>query len=173
MVPSKRMEEALNAQMMAEIYSAHLYLAMAAYFASKDLPGFTSWMKAQAEEELAHAGRFFDFLLDRGARVRVGEVQAPPQEWDSPLSAFEAALSHERSVTQRIHSLVDLAREERDHASDVFLQWFVREQVEEEASVEQVVKRLAMLRDAPHALFMLDQRLGERKTSSEKEEEWF
>jgi len=132
---SKKIEKALNKQINAELYSAYLYLSMVAYFESVNLPGFANWMKVQTQEELMHAMKIYDFVNERGGRVVLKAIEAPPTEWDSPLDAFEATYKHEQKVTGLINNLVNLAIEEKDHATSSFLQWFVNEQVEEESSV--------------------------------------
>lgn len=159
---SKKMEAALNDQINAELYSAYLYLSMVAYFESANLCGFATWMRAQTQEEVMHAMKIYDFVNERGGRVLLGAVDAPPTEWDSPLAGFEAAYKHEQLVTGRINDLVNLAVEEKDHATNAFLQWFVNEQVEEEMSVDNVVQQLKMAENAPGAMFMIDRELGQR-----------
>ena len=159
---SKKMEAALNDQINAELYSAYLYLSMVAYFESVNLCGFAAWMRAQTQEEVMHAMKIYDFVNERGGRVLLGAVDAPPTEWDSPLAGFEAAYKHEQLVTGRINDLVNLAVEEKDHATNAFLQWFVNEQVEEEMSVDNVVQQLKMAENAPGAMFMIDRELGQR-----------
>ncbi len=158
-----KMQEALNEQIQAELASAYLYLAMAAYFEAQNLPGFAHWMRLQAREELGHALKIFDYVHERLGRVLLKEVPAPPAEWASPLEAFRHTLEHERSVTQRIHRLVHLARSLEDYATEVFLQWFVEEQVEEEATADAVLKKLERVQDHPPALLMLDRELAARK----------
>jgi len=159
---SPKMQEALNKQLNAELYSGYLYLSMAAHFRSANLDGFANWMRKQAEEELAHAMKFYDYLHERGARVELAAIQAPPTAWDSPLAAFEDAYRHEQSVTASIHELMDLARSERDHPTAIFLEWFVTEQVEEESSVDAVIQKLKLMRDAPGGMFMLNRELAAR-----------
>ncbi len=159
---SEKMETAINKQIVAETYSAYLYWSMAAYFESLNLAGCAQWMKAQVQEELVHAAKLFAFVNERGGRVKLDAIEAPPTEWDSPLAVFENALAHERKVTGLINGLVDIALEERDHASTSFLNWFVDEQVEEEASADAVVQKLKLMKDAPGGLFMLDRELGQR-----------
>ncbi len=159
---SQKMEEALNEQLNWELFSSYLYLAMSGYFYHMGLAGFANWMKVQALEELTHAGKFFSFLNERGGRVRLGSVQAPDHDWESPLGAFQAALQHEQKVSGRINSLVDLAREEHDHATEIFLQWFVTEQVEEESSAMEVVQKLKLVGEHSPSLFHLDRELGTR-----------
>ncbi|MEP0762405.1 MAG: ferritin [Chloroflexota bacterium] len=160
---SEKMQAAMNRQINAELHSAYLYLAMAAYFEHENLPGFAHWMRLQANEELAHALKFFDFIVERRGRVLLEPVGAVPTEWASPLAVFENALAHEQKVTGLIHGLVNLAVEERDHASDSFLQWFVDEQVEEEASADAVVQQLKLAGDSGVALLILDRELGARQ----------
>ncbi|MFH1090275.1 MAG: ferritin [Pseudomonadota bacterium] len=162
---SQKMQAALNEQINAESYSAYLYLSMGAYFESLGLNGFAAWMGAQAREEVFHAFKIYTFINDRGGRVRLKAIEAPPTEWASPLAAFQDALAHEQKVTGLINSLVDMSREEKDHASDIFLQWFVTEQVEEEDSVGDVVLKLKLIGDEGNALFMMDKELGLRTVS--------
>lgn len=158
----KKMEEALNGQLNAELYSAYLYLSMAAYFESADLPGFASWMRVQDREEQFHAMKFYDYILERGGRVMLGPIEAPPSDWDSPLAVFEATLKHEQKVTGLINDLVYLAREEKDNASEIFLQWFVNEQVEEEDNAGTVLGQLKLIKDSPQALYTMDKEMAQR-----------
>lgn len=159
---NKKIEEALNSQINAEMYSSYLYLSMSAYFESTGLSGFANWMRAQAQEELMHAMKFYDYVNERGGRVILGPIEAPLSEWESPLATFEATYEHEQKVTGLINDLVNLAMEEKDHATNTFLQWFVTEQVEEEASASEIVNKLKLIGDAPGGLFMLDRELGTR-----------
>ena len=168
---SKKMEKALNGQINAELYSSYLYLSMAAYFESKNLPGMASWMRIQAEEEKMHGMKFFDFVADRGGRVTLDKIDAPETEWASPLAAFEAAYGHEQKVTGLINDLVKLAKSESDAATDIFLQWFVTEQVEEEKSADEVVQKLKMIEGAPHLMLMMDRELGARQAAATEEGE--
>jgi len=161
---SDRMLNELNKQINAELYSSYLYVSMSAYFESINLPGFAAWMRAQAQEEVAHASKFFGYVVERGGRVLLMPIEGPETEWDSPLAAFQATFAHEQVVTGLIHKLVDLAEEEKDHATRSFLQWYVDEQVEEEASADAVVQKLTMIGDSANALFMLDNALGQRQT---------
>ena len=156
------MEKALNAQVNAEMYSAYLYLSMSAYFQSKSLGGFASWMRVQAQEEMVHAMKLYDFINERGGRVILEPIEAPPTEWDSPLATSEAVYEHEQKVTGLINELVELALEKHDHATNIFLQWFVSEQVEEEDSANDVVEKIKLMGDARGGLFMLDRELGQR-----------
>jgi ferritin len=157
------MLDALNEQINAELYSAYLYQAMAAQFEADNLRGFAHWMDVQAREEQNHARKIYDFLVDRGGRVVLKSIAAPPAEWKSALMAFEDSYAHEQKVTGLIHRLVDLARAENDHAAEVFLAWFVTEQVEEEANASQIVEKLKMIKDQPQGLLMLDAQLAGRE----------
>ena len=159
---NKKIEEAVNSQINAEIYSAYLYLSMSAYFESISLSGFANWMRAQAQEEMVHAMKFYDYVNERGGRVILGRIDAPPSEWESPVAIFDATYQHEQKVTGLINDLVDLAIEEKDHATNNFLQWYVSEQVEEEASASEVLNKAKLIGDAPGGLFMLDRELGAR-----------
>ncbi len=158
-----KMQEALNEQINAELFSAYLYLAMSAYFEHQNLPGFAQWMRVQAREELEHAMKIYHFVHERRGRVVLKAVAEPPADWDSPVAAFEQTLRHEQEVTRRIHNLVRLARSLEDYATEVFLHWFVEEQVEEEAQAEAVLQRLQSVADHPPALLMLDRELGQRR----------
>lgn len=159
---SDRMEKALNDQVNAEFYSSYLYLSMAAYFNEVNLTGFARWMEVQALEELTHAMKFYRFINERGGRVALAAIKNPKTAWSSPLEAFEDAFKHEQMVTGLINDLVDLAIAEKDHASNHFLQWFVAEQVEEEASANEIVQKIKLVGEAQGGLFMLDRELGQR-----------
>lgn len=159
---NKRIEEELNKQINAELYSAYLYLAMAAYLSSKNLQGFSNWMKVQFEEEQAHAMKLYDYILDRGGRVILKQLDAPQQEWKGILDIFENVLKHEQKVTSLINDLVNLAIEEKDHATVSMLQWFVTEQVEEEANVSDYLDQLKLIDGKGAALFMLDREAKQR-----------
>jgi len=161
-----RMEQAINEQIMHEIGSAYLYLSMAADFDAKGLQGMAQWMKAQAQEELGHALRFFHHISKRGGRAELFAIDKPQKEWESPLVAFRAALQHEQFITGKIHDLVKTAREENDIAAEIMLQWFVTEQVEEEDSASSVVCRLERIGDSGHGLLMADRDLGQRAAGS-------
>ncbi|KPK47431.1 MAG: ferritin [Dehalococcoidia bacterium SM23_28_2] len=162
----QRMEKALNRQLNAELYSAYLYLSMAAHFQSVNLAGFANWMRVQAKEELMHAMKFYDYVNERGGRVTLQAVDKPPSRWDSPLAVFENVYQHEQKVTSLINELVDLAVEAKDHATNNFLQWFVSEQVEEEASADEVVQKLKLVGDDPSGLFMIDRELAQRGSTA-------
>jgi len=160
---SEKMQDALNEQVNAELYSAYLYLSMSAYFESINLPGFAHWMRVQTQEEFGHAMKMYDFVHERKGRVTLKAVAGPPGEWASPLAVFEAVYEHERKVTGLIDELMELAKGEQDHATQVFLQWFVSEQVEEEASADDVVQKLKLIGDAADPLCTLDSALAERE----------
>ena len=149
----------INEQMNFELYSSYIYLSMASYLKSLNLNGFANWMDIQVQEEIAHVTKFYAFLHDRGENVEFGAIQKPQHKWDSPLAVFEHALAHEKIVTKRINNLVDQAAKLSDHATLNFLQWFVGEQVEEEASVTSVIQQIKLVGDA---LFLLDRELGQR-----------
>ena len=159
---SEKMQKAMNDQVAAEFYSAYLYLSMSAYLDSVDLPGFANWMRVQYQEEVTHAEKIFDHIIERDGRAIVKSWEAPPGEWKSPLDVFETAYTHEQKVTSLIHKLVDKALAENDHASHIFLQWFVNEQVEEEASAKSIVQQLKLLGDSRAGLFQIDRELGRR-----------
>jgi ferritin len=158
----EKMLKALNDQVNAEMFSSYLYLSMEAYFQSTGLPGFATWMQAQVQEEMMHGMKFYDFIHERGGKVTLEAIAKPESAWASPLAAFEAIQKHEEHVTGLINNLVDLAIGEKDHATNNFLQWFVSEQVEEEASVAAVVDKLRLIQDNPSGLFMMDAELGKR-----------
>jgi len=159
---SEKMGKAFNDQVNAELYSSYLYLSMEAYFQSLSLKGFANWMRCQAQEELFHAIKIYDHINERGGRVTLTTIESPQVEWKSPLDVFEATLAHEKKVTGLINNLVDLAMSEHDHASNSFLQWYVNEQVEEEASADDVIQKLKLMGDVPNGLFMIDRDLATR-----------
>ena len=165
----KKLENAFNGQINAELQSAYLYLAMASWFDSQSLPGMAGWMRTQAQEELMHAMKFYDFVQERSGRVILTAMETPQADWATPLKAFQDTLSHERKVTSLIHGLVDLAIAEKDHAANAFLQWFVTEQVEEEATAEQIVDRLTIVGDSPVGLMMFDDKLARRAPAAPSE----
>jgi ferritin len=159
---SKTMVDQINEQIMHELYSAYLYLSMSAYAESANLPGAAAWLKVQASEEQTHAMKFFEFVLERGGRVELKAIAQPPAEFKSLLALFEQVYEHEQKVTARIHLLYALAVKENDYASQVYLQWFVNEQVEEEKNASQIVETLKMIGDSKGSLFQLDHQLGKR-----------
>lgn len=162
MALSKRMEEALNKQINAEAFSGYLYMSMSAYFAAKNLMGFASWMKVQAQEETFHANKFYNYIIERGGRVNLTAIEGPRTEWESATDVFEATLEHERLVTSLINDLVTIAREENDRASEVFLHWFVNEQVEEEATADEWLGKVKMVESNPGALYFVDREAATR-----------
>jgi len=162
---SQRMQDQINEQIKHETFSAYLYFSMAAYFHAESLDGMAQWMKAQAQEELDHALRFFNHIDERGGRVELDAIEKPQTSWDSPVAAFEAALAHEEFITGRINELVRVAAEENDNAAGIMLQWFVTEQVEEEASVTKVIDMLKRIGESGHGLLMADRELGQRVAS--------
>lgn len=157
-----KIQGAINKQINAELYSSYLYLSMSSYFESINLKGCANWMRVQTQEELVHVMKFYDYLIERGGKVILSAIESPPTEWTSPLAVFEHAYKHEQKVTGLINDLVDLAVAEKDHASNNFLQWFVSEQVEEEASADEVVQKIKLMGDAPGGLFMIDRELAQR-----------
>jgi ferritin len=159
---NKKIEAAFNGQMNAEMYSAYLYLSMSAYFASTGMAGFANWMRVQAQEEMVHAMKFFAHVNERGGRVTLKAIEGPETEWPSAVAAFEHVYEHEQKVTALINDLVNLAIDEKDHASRSFLLWFVDEQVEEEDSASTVLDRLKLIGDSGNGLFMMDGELGQR-----------
>lgn len=159
---SKKMQRELNKQINAELYSMYLYQAMSAHFESNSLDGFAHWMDSQAKEEQMHAIKIYKHVLDRGGKVVLFPIEAPPSEWKSSLDAFEAAYKHELKVTGLINKLVDLSIKESDHATNAFLQWYVDEQVEEEKSADDVVQKLKLIGNDKSGLFMLDRELAAR-----------
>ena len=161
MIPEK-LKAALDEHVSAEIGSAYLYLAMSADFELKAYKGFARWMRVQFQEEMAHALKFVDFMLVRGASIGWKDARGPATTFGSPLETFEKTLAHEKEVTARIHRLYQLAGAENDTATQVFLQWFVTEQVEEEARVTEIVDKIRMVADRPGAVLYLDKEYGKR-----------
>lgn len=158
----KTVADAINAQINAEFYSAYLYLSMSAHFEAQGLPGFANWMRVQFEEEQSHALKFYDYVNERGGRVLLTTFETPKHEWSSIVEVFEDVLKHELHVTDLINNLVDVAIAEKDHASNSFLQWFVNEQVEEEANVEKILNQLRLIDGKGDGILMLDKELATR-----------
>jgi ferritin len=152
----------LNKQINAEFFASYEYLGMSAYFEYQNLSGFAHWMRVQAQEEYGHAMKIFGYVLEVGAKVKLTSVNEPTLDWKSPLSIFEAAYKHEQSVTKSIYSLVDSCVEEKDHATNNFMQWFVREQVEEESTALKILEKIKLVGDNKGALFMLDREMAQR-----------
>ena len=159
----KKLQKAFNDQIKHELYSSYIYLAMAAYFETKNLPGFAHWMKIQYKEEVAHAMKMFEFLNDRGQRVLLQAIPQPVLEFSSSLEVFEETLKHEQKVTSLINALYELAKEVSDHASVVFLQWFISEQVEEEKNATAIIQTLKLIKTEGAPLIMLDRELAKRE----------
>jgi len=157
-----KIETAFNNHMNKEFYSYYLYISLAAHFESANLKGFAHWLRIQANEELGHAMKFYDHLLDRGGKVTLKPIESPQSKWKSHEEAFQSAYEHERKVTEAINQLSDLAKSEKDHAAEVFLQWFVNEQVEEELIANEIVQKIGLIGDEGSALLMLDAELGKR-----------
>jgi ferritin len=162
---SEAVSRAINDQIVHEFQSAHQYLSLAAWFEDRKLPGFASWMRVQAREEQGHAMRFFEHMVDRDWRVRLGPIEEPRQDFDSPLEAATTVLENERRITRLINNLSDLAVEAHDYAARVLLDWFVNEQVEEEKIADQLVADVKLAGNDPSALLYLDGRLGQRDSS--------
>ena len=162
MVIKEKIREAINRQINREFYSAYLYLSMSAYFESINRKGFSHWMRMQTKEETEHAMKLYDYLIEKGGRVILSEIESPLSEWKSPLAVFEHTYAHEKKVTEMINDLMELAKSKNDYATEVFLQWFVNEQVEEEASAEEILQKIKLMKDIPGRLSMLDRQLGER-----------
>lgn len=159
---SQKLIKALNDQFNYELLSAHYYLAMASYCSDQDLDGMSTFFKAQAEEEKFHAMKFYDYITEVDGRVLITDISTPQNNFKSIVDVFKVALEHEQSVTKRVYGLVDIAQDEKEHATKNFLNWFVQEQVEEEANMKAIIKRLERLGNDGHGLFMLDQELGQR-----------
>jgi ferritin len=161
-VLSEKMTEALNEQINKEIYSAYLYLSMSAYSTFIGMKGFANWFMVQYQEEMVHAMKIFDYINDQGGQAKLLAVKQPPTEFGSPLEMFEKTLEHEKFVTKCINDLVNLAIREKDHASNIFLQWFVTEQIEEEANDNEIISKLKLVGKDGKGLFMIDKELAAR-----------
>lgn len=159
---SEAIQEALNKQLNAELFTTNNYLEMSAKFRFMGLHGFAHWARVQASVERKHAMKFYDFICDRGGVVTMGQIAEPDSQWDTPLEAFEIAYLHEMKATAQIYRLVDMATERRDHATSTFLQWFVEEQVREEAMTNEIVQKLKLVGDSGNALFLIDNELSKR-----------
>ena len=159
---TKKMFDALNKQLNEEIFSSYLYLSMSAYFSSKNLNGCAQWMQVQSQEETVHGMKIYQYILDRGGDVVLDAIKKPQTTWESPLKAFENAYKHEQFISNCFNKLVELAMDEKDYASNNFFQWFVQEQVEEEASVSDIVQQLRMVGDQKSGMMMLDRELKGR-----------
>ncbi len=160
---SQKMQNAINAQIQAELYSAYLYLAMSAYCEDINMPGYARWMRVQTEEEMEHAMKFYHYVFERGGRVFLEAIQKPQAEFDSPQDVAAQVYAHEQHVTDLIHQLYELALAEKDYAAQVFLQWYIDEQVEEEDNARTIVEYFEMAAGHPNAMLMLDRKLGARQ----------
>ncbi len=160
---TKRMQDELNLHINREFYSWSLYLSMSAYFSDIGLAGFANWMSTQAMEEMEHGRKIYDFVNSRRGRAELHQIDKPKFEWSSAKNVFEEALAHEQFITKSVNDLVQIAKEEQDNATEVFLQWFVTEQVEEESNADDIVNQLRMVGDSPGGLFILDRELGSRQ----------
>lgn len=167
-VLKQKVQDALNQQIVREMFSSNLYLSMAAFYNEKNLAGFANWMHIQAQEEMQHALKFFDYIIDRGGKVVISEIKAPQSEWPDIKKPFADALEHEQLISQHINDLADLAISEKDHATSSFLQWFIDEQVEEEATTSEIVERLDLVGDSKGAMFMMDNELKSRQLGAEE-----
>jgi ferritin len=159
---SKNLQDAINGQIREELASAYIYLSMAAYFEAENLPGFAHWMRAQSQEEMEHAMKFYGHVNERGGRVLLQAIPEPPAEFEGPLDVFQKALDHERYISSCIIDLYKLAQQEGEYASYSLLQWFVDEQVEEEDNASEIVELLQLAGEKGHALIMLDRQLAQR-----------
>ncbi|MFO8086882.1 MAG: ferritin [Bacteroidales bacterium] len=168
---SEKMQKMLNEQINKELWSAYLYLSMSAYFEEQNLPGFANWMRVQSQEEVTHGMKIFDYVNERGGRVLLQPISEVPSEWNDTKTIVEETLNHEKVVSQSIYNLVDLAIEEKDHATNNMLQWFIKEQVEEEASVDELLGKVEMTEGKPHAIMMIDKELAGRQFVDETKEE--
>jgi ferritin len=162
MMLTNKLSDAVNKQINAEVYSSYLYFSMAAWFLKENLPGFANWMRVQAQEEMVHVLKFYDYLISRQGAVKLMAIDGPPTDWNGPLAVFQDALKHEQKVTGLINALMDVAVEEKDHAMQIFMQWFVNEQVEEEATADGIIQKLKLMAGAPGGIFLLDKELATR-----------
>lgn len=165
---NEKVEAALNEQFNAELYSGYLYLSMSAYLEDKGLPGFANLEKVNAEEELEHAMKFYDYIIRRGGRVDIKAIKKPQTEWENPVDVLEHVVSHEEDVTALINNIVKIAREENDYATEQFLDWFVKEQVEEEETANDDLNKLNLAIESGNGLYMLDQEFAKRTNSSDE-----
>jgi ferritin len=159
---SEKMLNALNGQLNKELYSAYLYLSMSAHSEYIGLKGFANWFMVQYQEEMTHAMKIYDYINSQGGKVKLLAIDEPPSEFASPLDMFEKTLEHEKFITKSINDLVTLAMKEKDYATNIFLQWFVTEQIEEEANDNDIIAKLKLIGDSGDALLMLDKDLAAR-----------
>ena len=166
MALSKQLETAINEQLNAEFYSSYLYLSMACHLTQRNMPGCARWMDLQSQEEMQHAVKLKDFILDRQGTVRLAAIDAPPSSWESVQDTFEKAYAHEKEITERIHKLVALAASAKDHATENMMRWFVDEQVEEEATLDEIINKFRLVGESGSGLFMIDRELGSRTSAA-------
>jgi len=167
---SKKMEKALNEQINKEMYSAYLYMAMSADTTYRGLDGFANWFMVQYHEEMEHATRIYNYINEQGGKVELQGIDQPPTKFKDPLDMFKKTLEHEQFITKSIHELVDLAKKENDYATEIFLQWFVTEQIEEEANDNEIIGKLEMVGNKGNGLYLIDRELAQRKFVSELDE---
>ena len=163
MMVSDKVQNAFNKQIQKEFYSAYLYLAMSTYSESKNLPGFAKWLKVQYNEEITHAMKLMDYLNERGGKVVLESIDAPGHDFGSPVEVFEEVVKHEQSITESINKLYETSLKEKDYAAQIFLQWYITEQVEEEASAEAVLEKLKLIGDKGSSILYIDKELGKRE----------
>jgi len=159
----EKMQDAISKQINRELYSGYLYLSMSTYFEEKNLRGFAKWMRIQAKEEQKHAMKMYEFMYERAGHVKLAAIEAPPHHWKSPLDVFKESYKHEQKVTEMIHNLITMAMAEKDYATMNFLQWYVEEQVEEEASPLAILQKLELIGDSANGLLMLDAEVAKRE----------
>ncbi|MGM9531913.1 ferritin [Intestinibacter sp.] len=159
---SKNLENAINDQITFELYSSYTYLAMAAYCESIDLSGFANFFRVQAKEEIDHGMKFYDYVFQKGGTVVLGQIDQPKETYTDLVEVFETGLAHEETVTKRIYNIMDIATDEKEHATMSFLKWFIDEQVEEEDNFTTILKKVKRCIDNPHALYMLDDEMAQR-----------
>jgi len=163
---NSEIEKSLNKQLNEELYSSYFYLAMSAYFENNAFDGFASWMRIQAEEERIHAMKIYDYIHQVGGKVKLTTIKTPKTEWASPLEVFKDTYKHECEVTKNINNIVDLAITVKDHATNNFMQWFISEQVEEEASSQRLLDKMKLIGNDKQGLFLLDREFGQRTVSN-------
>lgn len=159
---TKKVQDAINEQINAELYSSYLYLSMGAHFETVNLPGFANWMKVQSQEEYGHGMKFFHFVNERSGKVVLEAIAKPPAEFKTPLDIMKKVLEHEKKVTAMIEALYELALKEKDYPTQVMLQWFIAEQVEEEKNATDIIELLKSIGDSPAGMAMVDAKLGAR-----------
>ncbi len=162
-----KIEKKLNKQLNDELYSSYFYLAMSAYFENNSFEGFANWMRTQSEEERLHAMKIYEYIQQVGGKVKLTSIKTPKTEWTSPLAVFKDLYKHECEVTKSINEIVDLAVNEKDHATNNFMQWFISEQVEEEATAQRLLNKIKFIGSDKQGLFLLDKELGMRSADNQ------